>query len=287
MARILRARAESKAKANGQSALIRLWHLLPRAGEGEIRSEAASAGLREFASSWLRGMRSEWGPYAVAQRRRQGPIVSLSGIGTFARTSSVGATRNTFGQAQEREESDRCPADVELKRRRVNLAEAGRHDDCCAVPLATTKTPHGDRLVEVSALSKLGDSPTRPRPFDDAGGPERIHTILGPDRHTNGSEQEEVDQQQQGRAHRRHARVDAAPIQSSACCGRTFLLATQEKVTRSPQASESFALRSTNAPRSDVGKCEQQSHWVPACAGTTMWNSETCRKASRLKALLR
>ena len=49
-----------------------------------------------------------------------------------------------------------------------------------------------------------------------------------------------------------------------------FLLATQEKVTRSPQASESFALRSTNAPRSDVGKCERPSHWVPTYAGTTV-----------------
>ena len=66
-----------------------------------------------------------------------------------------------------------------------------------------------------------------------------------------------------------------------------FLLATQEKVTRSPKASESFALRSTNAPRSDVDKCEQQSHWVPACAGTTMWKFGRCRRASRLKALRR
>ena len=77
-----------------------------------------------------------------------------------------------------------------------------------------------------------------------------------------------------------------------------FSLATQREVTRSPQASESLCFYPKNAPRSDAKKSEKQSHWVPArtksgqswaCrrAGTTMQKFEPCRKASRLKALLR
>ena len=66
-----------------------------------------------------------------------------------------------------------------------------------------------------------------------------------------------------------------------------FLLATQEKVTRSPQASESLGLDAHISRREAMHEAKPEpSHWVPACAGTTMWNSETCRKASRLKALL-
>jgi hypothetical protein len=107
LARILRARAKSQSQS--QSALIRLRHLLPPSGRRKIRSksEAASAGLRESASSWLRRRRSDRGPYAVAQRRREGPKGGSQGCEPVGCQSRDGLSANPGAAARSRRAG--CP----------------------------------------------------------------------------------------------------------------------------------------------------------------------------------
>ena len=68
-----------------------------------------------------------------------------------------------------------------------------------------------------------------------------------------------------------------------------FLLATQEKVTRSPEASEKR--RGCHAPKARAlhAQIHEQRHWAPACAGATsngrrVKNRQGCR-ATKARAL--
>ncbi len=111
VARILRARAisnsASQSQSQSQSALIRLWHLLPPSGRRKINSRCESTRSREFASSWLRRMRSDRGPYAVAQWRREGPQGGSQGCEPVGCQSMDGLSANPGAAARSRRAG--CP----------------------------------------------------------------------------------------------------------------------------------------------------------------------------------
>jgi hypothetical protein len=95
-------------------AILRTFPAQPRRDRGDPlsahrarQSEEQSQSVREPAPSWLRTMRSRWGPYAAAQRRRRGPKGGSQGREPVGCQSMDGLSDNPGAAARSRRAG--CP----------------------------------------------------------------------------------------------------------------------------------------------------------------------------------